>query len=542
MPHLRTAGKDFANDVRTGERRMIGKFGLRTKLLGAFILLSITVLVVAYIGWHSSSRLIKDITHIEDSVDGLVGIWKIHDALTQMASGEYMLVSSRLSQEQKQKIWESITKSASLNDEGQREYESTSHTAEEERLYKQFLRELKMWMQHHEEFIQMYREYEKLDIQHPWKVQVELLNQGLSDSTKMKSAKEAAFLLDELNTLVLSRNSASFSNASQSLLSLTAIDERIAEEAKVSAERDVRQTKYWMILAMILGPGVAIGLGIILSFSLSKPISSAVNSIVSTAAEMAAMVEQHERVTAQQAAAVNETTATMDELEASFRQSAEQAEVAATRARQALTLTEEGTSAVRQTLEGMSSLKSKVEAVAEQILRLSEQTSQISNITNLVSELANQTNLLALNAAVEAARAGEHGKGFAVVAAEIRKLADQSKKSAERINTLVLDIQNATNSTVMATEEGTKTVEAGTHLTRRTAEVFDGLAESISNVSESSQQTLLNVKQQVAAVRQVVEAMDAINNGSKETATGITQTRIGVQQLNDAAESLQIIV
>src|SRR5688500_10974088 len=173
---------------------------------------------------------------------------------------------------------------------------------------------------------------------------------------------------------------------------------------------------------------------------------------------------------------------------------------------------------------GWSYRKGKIEANAEQILRLSEQTSQIGNITNLVSELANQTNLLALNAAVEAARAGEHGKGFAVVAAEIRKLADQSKKSAERINTLVLDIQNATTATVMATEEGTKTVEQGTYQPHRTAEVFEGLAASITSVFESSQQTLLNVKQQVAAVRQVVEAMEAINHGSKETTSGITQT------------------
>jgi methyl-accepting chemotaxis protein len=340
----------------------------------------------------------------------------------------------------------------------------------------------------------------------------------------------------------MTRNNPLFDNMNRSLLSIVESTEKIAAATQRAAEHNAKQTSYWMLTTMILGPLVAAGSGILLGLSFSKPISGAVNSIASTAAEMAAMVEQYERVTAQQAAAVNETTATMDELEASFRQSAEQAEVATTRARQALTLTEDGTSAVKQTLEGMSSLKSKVEAIAEQILRLSEQTSQIGNITNLVSELANQTNLLALNAAVEAARAGEHGKGFAVVAAEIRKLADQSKKSAERINTLVLDIQNATNATVMATEEGTKTVEQGTHLTHRTADTFDGLAASITNVFESSQQTLLNVKQQVAAVRQVVEAMDAINNGSKETASGITQTRIGVQQLNDAARNLQIIV
>jgi methyl-accepting chemotaxis protein len=319
-------------------------------------------------------------------------------------------------------------------------------------------------------------------------------------------------------------------------------DEKSEGDSKLTADQIIWQTQSWLLIAFSLGPLVAIGAGVLLSRSLSKPINSAVNSIASTAAEMAATVEQYERVTAHQAAAVTETTATMDELEASFRQSAEQAEAATTKARQSLSLTEDGSSAVKQTLEGMSSLKSKVEAIAEQILRLSEQTSQIGNITNLVSDLANQTNLLALNAAVEAARAGEHGKGFAVVAAEIRKLADQSKKSAERINTLVLDIQNATNATVMATEEGTKTVDAGTHLTHRIAEVFESLAISITNVYESAQQTLLNVKQQVAAVRQVVEAMDAINNGSKETASGITQTRMGVHQLNHAAQSLQIIV
>jgi hypothetical protein len=109
----------------------------------------------------------------------------------------------------------------------------------------------------------------------------------------------------------------------------------------------------------------------------------------------------------------------------------------------------------------MNALREKVDAIADQILRLSEQTNQIGGISGLVSDLANQTNMLALNAAVEAVLAGEHGKGLAVVSGEIRKLADQSRKSAEKINALVADIQTAINSTVMVTDEGTKTVEEG---------------------------------------------------------------------------------
>jgi methyl-accepting chemotaxis protein len=297
---------------------------------------------------------------------------------------------------------------------------------------------------------------------------------------------------------------------------------------------------------VFIGAGVGAIVSIIASLLISgrivRLINEAVNAISSSSAQIAATVTEHERTATHQAAAVNEATATMDELAASSRQSSEQADSISTAARQSLQLAEGGTEAVRQTLDSMEMLKDRVGSIAEQILRLSEHTSQIGNITNLVSDLANQTNLLALNAAVEAARAGEHGKGFAVVAVEIRKLADQSKKSAERINALVLDIQKSTNSTVMATEEGTKTVDEGMRLAHQTGEAFDTSSTSINTTFESVQQITLNMKQQAAAIKQVVEAMGSINVGAKETATGISQTKVGVQTLVEAAQKLKAVV
>lgn len=136
-----------------------------------------------------------------------------------------------------------------------------------------------------------------------------------------------------------------------------------------------------------------------------------------------------------------ETSTTMDQLSASAQQSATQAQTAADVAQTILTLAGQGNQAVTHTLDSMNALSVQVSMVSEQIARLNEQTSQIGSISDLVANLASQTNMLALNAAVEAVRAGESGKGFAVVAAEIRKLADQSKRSAEKINTLVESIQ-----------------------------------------------------------------------------------------------------
>lgn len=302
----------------------------------------------------------------------------------------------------------------------------------------------------------------------------------------------------------------------------------------------------FLILAALIGTllaiAIAIGTGYLISSGISQTINRAVNSISSSSTEIAATTEQQERMAVQQASSVNQTTTTMDELGVSSQQAAEQAESAATGARQALSLTEGGNHAVGRTLKGMETLRQKVEAISESIMKLSEQADQIGSISSLVADLANQTNMLALNAAVEAVRAGEQGKGFAVVAAEIRKLADQSQKSTHKINTLVADIQGAVNSTVMVTDEGTQTVEEGVKIAQETAATFKGIAESIDQIFLSSQQISLTVKQQAAAIQQVVDAMNALNAGAQQTATGITQTKVGTQQLNDAALNLKAIV
>ncbi|MBD2482627.1 methyl-accepting chemotaxis protein [Planktothrix sp. FACHB-1365] len=301
-----------------------------------------------------------------------------------------------------------------------------------------------------------------------------------------------------------------------------------------------------LLYALGLGSMVILIAAIVIALSIAVNISGTIHRatqvIATSSTEIAATIEEQERTANQQAASVHETTTTMDELSASSQSTAEQAESATFGARQALGLTEGGKKAVSTTLEGMGNLQQKVEAIAQQIIRLSEQTNQIGNISELVSDLANQTNMLALNAAVEAVRAGEHGKGFAVVATEIRKLADESRKSALKINTLVADILMAINSTVMATEEGTKTVLSSVELARETADTFAGVAEAVNNVVLNNQQISLNVKQQAIAIGQVLEAMNTLSQGVGETANGLGQAKIGMQKLNEVALDLNSIV
>ena len=145
--------------------------------------------------------------------------------------------------------------------------------------------------------------------------------------------------------------------------------------------------------------------------------------------------------------------------------------------------------------EKMLVLRQKVQMIAELILELSEHTQQIGNSISVVDDIAEQTNMLALNAAVEAARAGEHGKGFAVVAGEIRKLADESKQAITKITSLTSNIQYTTNSTVMATEEGSKEIE--------------GVVKDIDTVSSNSE----NLKNQITAV---MESLEVLNKNAEK--------------------------
>lgn len=316
----------------------------------------------------------------------------------------------------------------------------------------------------------------------------------------------------------------------------------IAKVPKNVVFNSVNRFKLFSGLAVLGSLALGIPLATFRGRQLVGVIEGLISSISTSIQEMASTIAEQERVASQQAASVNETTTTMDELEASSRHAAEQASAAVEAAKQALDASEGGTQAVNEGLEGMYSLEHKVDAIAEQIVNLSSQASQISSISQLVIDFANQTNMLALNSSVEAVRAGEHGKGFAVVANEIRKLADQSQQSADKINALVSEIQKSINETVMVTEEGTKTVKAGVNIAQRTESAFSKVKDAVGQVVLNNQQVSLNLKQQVGAIQQVVDAMDTINRGARETASGLSQTKAGTEQLNEAAFGLQQMV
>ncbi len=314
--------------------------------------------------------------------------------------------------------------------------------------------------------------------------------------------------------------------------------------AKDTADIFAKEQALMFVIALgtLATAGMTFGLSILLSSRVTNFIKQLADSIVTSSGAIVDTVEMQEVTVNMQANSAISTSNTVNDLGAISFQSAEQAEASATGARQALSLAEDGTRAVQQTLQGMSGLRDKVDAIAQQIVNLSEQTGQITVVSDLVADLASQTNMLALNAAVEAARAGEQGKGFSVVASEIRKLADQSKQSADKINALAEDIQLAINRTVMVTEEGTKTVNEGIDLAQSTAATFAGVTDAVNNVFLNSQQISTSAKQQAVSIQQVLSSMTMISQGSQESAVGMHQVKMTTRELTQVADELKAAV
>jgi methyl-accepting chemotaxis protein len=276
--------------------------------------------------------------------------------------------------------------------------------------------------------------------------------------------------------------------------------------------------------------------------SMITQIHDAANNLGSAAAEILAATTQQVAGASEQSAAISQTATTVDEVKTLSEQSITRAQEVANASQRTVEVSRSGQQAVQDTIGSMAHIKERVEGIAENILALSEQTQQIGEIIATVNDIAAQSNILALNASVEAARAGEQGKGFAVVAAEVRNLAEQSKQATDQVRTILSDIQNGINATVMATEEGTKVVDQGVQLAAQTQEVIAQLAGVINESAQVAMQMVAGGRQQASGVEQIALAMQNINQATVQSLASTRQAEKATQDLNELARRLTATV
>lgn len=163
---------------------------------------------------------------------------------------------------------------------------------------------------------------------------------------------------------------------------------------------------------------------------------------------------------------------------------------------------------------------------------LTRRSNEISKVLSVITEIASQTNLLALNAAIEAAQAGDAGRGFAVVAEEIRKLAEDSKKSAREIEQLVNDVQNDVSTAASAIDMMKASVKSGEDATNFASEAFNEITDSSSRTLLMSEEIRKRVQQQIDAIKNVVTITESVVVIAEETAAGTEQIASSATELS----------
>jgi CHASE3 domain sensor protein len=294
------------------------------------------------------------------------------------------------------------------------------------------------------------------------------------------------------------------------------------------------------------GAALSILLGVGLAFQLTRgvtrDIGAAVQHVQSSSAELQASATQQATASREQAAATNETTTTIKELVATARQIAESAQRVAQIAEQTAAAARGGDDTVRRAQEALGGIKTQVDLVVTHMLELGKKSQQIGGILDIINELAEQTNILAINATIEAAGAGEVGRRFGVVADEIRKLADRVGGSTKDIRTLIDEVRSAVNTTVMATEQGTKAVDQGIRQVGDVATSFAQIVGMVGTTTEAAREIELSTRQQTTAVEQVNIAMSDVSQAAKETEATSSQTSQTASQLVTLSRSLTRLI
>lgn len=294
-----------------------------------------------------------------------------------------------------------------------------------------------------------------------------------------------------------------------------------------------------LILAIIFLLGRAIYINILQPLHSAGQLANLVGVEVS---QILASITEVSAATMETAAAVTETTTTSEELKQTAQVAVEKAKDVSESSADAFKILKKSEVSLESTTDGMNKIHEGMKIISESIMKLSDRSKAIGEIIETVNDLAQQSNLLAVNAAIEAAKAGEQGKGFGVVAQEVRSLAEQSKQATVQVRSLLNEIQNATNTVVMASEQGSKAVVNGMQCTAETGQAMHSLSAGVSKMSQSATQISASNQQQLIGIAQVNEAMREIKEASDHHSERIKQIEEAVGSLHIAGEKLLNLV
>ncbi len=234
-----------------------------------------------------------------------------------------------------------------------------------------------------------------------------------------------------------------------------------------------------------------------------------------------------------------QSTTAVNEMNASFREVADNAIRAADATAAMEESVQKGDAEFRAAIETISTLANDIEATANMITNLENESAKIDTVRTVIAKIAEQTNLLALNAAIEAARAGEQGRGFAVVADEVRQLAQRTTESTHEIKTTIAQLQAAAHSMVETMSGFVSTAQHTSRQAHTAGKSFDDIVTAITTVREMTAMIASATEEQASVATEIDQNISRINDMGQQTLSAVEQTLSNNQRLQQMSGELQ---
>jgi methyl-accepting chemotaxis protein len=246
-------------------------------------------------------------------------------------------------------------------------------------------------------------------------------------------------------------------------------------------------------------------------------------------------VQRQQAETDMVATAMNEMTATVQEVARNAQQAASASHTADGQANK-------GRQLVDKSVQGIEEMANEVETTAAEIETLQIESENISTVLDVIGSIAEQTNLLALNAAIEAARAGEQGRGFAVVADEVRALASRSHDATGEIRQIIERLQGSAASTSNAMQHVRDKASECVSDASVAGQSIDEIAHQISSITDQNTQIASAAEQQSAVSEEINQNVVNIRDIAMASTESSHETMATSQRLSALSDKLSAVM